>query len=455
MTRSSKRSWKKWPARDDRTRSRHAGRLFFRLFLILAAFQAGGNVARGYVRMVLEGKVLKWSTSTLSWRLNKTAPPGIADGSHAVALEHAFQAWEDLPGSKVRFNRKANTSSRNVNTSDHIIFFDGNNHSGFFPPGSGIVAITPISFEIGTGRILDADILFNSQDFDFSTDGSPGRYDLQDVAAHEIGHFIGLDHSPLLSSTLWPFVAPRQWLHRSLSPDDAAGGTAVMSRGTDSVLSGRLFKSDASVLKGGLVVAVHAEDGRVAGSVLSDKNGNWTLRGLSAGNFFVYAAPVEGSFQQDNLTGETPLQTDFGVTFYGGFSNPAVHPLGASSSLDCGSLTGRPDSPLLDSAGTPLLIHPGESRPLTLSGAGFPPGGLSLADLSPAITLSGVNNGSNWVQATVTVSPSCPLGTYDLYLTTASGDLEAASGALEVVAPAPVLAGGAPPGGGVGGGTRG
>ncbi len=453
MTRSSKRSWKKWPARGDRPRFPRAGRLLFRVLLILVAFQAGGDAARGYVRMILGGKVLKWNTPTLSWRLNKTAPPGIEDGSHAAALEHAFQAWEDLPGSKVRFNRKADTSSRNINTSDHILYFDGNNHSGFFPPGGGIVALTPISFDVGTGRILDADILFNSRDFDFATDGSPGRYDLQDVASHEIGHFIGLDHSPLVSSTLWPFVAPRQWLHRSLSADDAAGGTAVMSNGLDSSLSGRLFKSDASVLKGGLVVAVHAEDGRVAGSALSDKNGNWSLRGLSAGNFFVYAAPVEGNFQQENLTGETPLQNDFGVTFYGGFSNPAVHPLGASSHLDCGSLAARPDSPLLESASTPLLIHPGESRPLTLSGAGFPPGGLSLVELSPGITLSGVSNGANWVQATVTVSPSCPLGAYDLYLTTASGDLEAASGVVEVVAPAPLLSGVDPPIGSVNGGT--
>ncbi|MEZ6020564.1 MAG: matrixin family metalloprotease [Planctomycetota bacterium] len=72
--------------------------------------------------------------------------------------------------------------------------FDEINSSGYFPTGSGIVAITPLEFYT-TGRIIDADVLFNGKDFHFTTKQETNRFDIQDVAAHELGHLLGLDHS--------------------------------------------------------------------------------------------------------------------------------------------------------------------------------------------------------------------------------------------------------------------
>ena len=43
------------------------------------------------------------------------------------------------------------------------------------------------------GNPVEADIRFNTE-FKWSTTGASGAYDIQSVAAHEIGHVIQFDH---------------------------------------------------------------------------------------------------------------------------------------------------------------------------------------------------------------------------------------------------------------------
>lgn len=68
--------------------------------------------------------------------------------------------------------------------------------------GGEELAITAVHYSPITGEILDADIIINTVDNDFSTgactpSGTPsGPYDLQNTLVHELGHLIGLDHPP-------------------------------------------------------------------------------------------------------------------------------------------------------------------------------------------------------------------------------------------------------------------
>lgn len=58
------------------------------------------------------------------------------------------------------------------------------------------------SFELGgDGRLWDADIELNAFDYVFTTDGSQGR-DLDNVLLHEVGHWLGLDHSKARDSVM-------------------------------------------------------------------------------------------------------------------------------------------------------------------------------------------------------------------------------------------------------------
>ena len=83
-------------------------------------------------------------------------------------------------------------------------------------------------------QIVEADMTFNSA-FTWSTTGS-GGYDIQTVALHEFGHWVGLDHSPIWESIMYYQI---KGVQRNLHPVDVAGIQYIYgksaSSGTDPI----------------------------------------------------------------------------------------------------------------------------------------------------------------------------------------------------------------------------
>lgn len=94
------------------------------------------------------------------------------------------------------------------------------------------IAITTTSYNPNTGRILDSDIEFNAPTFTFSTVDAPPclagmnrtscvAADIQNTTTHELGHLLGLGHSPAVGSTMSFRANPGELSKRVLDADSA------------------------------------------------------------------------------------------------------------------------------------------------------------------------------------------------------------------------------------------
>lgn len=75
------------------------------------------------------------------------------------------------------------------------------------------------------GSMHDADIFMNAAGNTFSLQGEAGTVDVRSVLTHELGHALGLAHSPDPTATMYPTLSGRAW--RSLEADDRAGVCAL------------------------------------------------------------------------------------------------------------------------------------------------------------------------------------------------------------------------------------
>ena len=86
---------------------------------------------------------------------------------------------------------------------------------------TGYVALTGIFYE-KNGKIIESDIVFDSSlNWTIGIENaSNDAYDVQVTATHEIGHFIGIHHSPVTNSTMDNSIWPADLSKRTLETSD-------------------------------------------------------------------------------------------------------------------------------------------------------------------------------------------------------------------------------------------
>lgn len=90
--------------------------------------------------------------------------------------------------------------------------------------GSLVYGLTVLTFNRQSGAIADADILLNDAHFDFCLqDCLPGQVSLCNTTTHEVGHLLGLDHSPDADATMYPSAPAGETRKCDLHDDDRAG----------------------------------------------------------------------------------------------------------------------------------------------------------------------------------------------------------------------------------------
>jgi hypothetical protein len=179
-----------------------------------------------------KGKPLFWTSSCIGYALQKDGTESIEMDDVKSAITKAFQAWNDVecpdghatltltPQDDVACHKSQyNPDGPNVN----VVLFQDNDWT--YHGVDGTLAKTQVTFNEETGEIYDADIEVNAAFNALTVTDEPAKiqYDLQAILTHEVGHFIGLGHSPDSNASMYASYAPGSTTQRNVSPDDAAG----------------------------------------------------------------------------------------------------------------------------------------------------------------------------------------------------------------------------------------
>lgn len=215
-------------------------RLWFTIVCAAALVCVGAGRAASYSPFYTDDS----RTLALSWRRQpvrlylstsvRTPPPNIKAGSDVEgAVRRALGHWERA--ACVRFvivwtdEQSASAGLRGDGVSLITVADTPENNSFFSGRGIGY---TKLFFNLRTGEIGEADIVINPRQ-KFSTDGSPGTYDLESTLTHEVGHLLGLDHSGAEGSVMREGQAingrpvGRHLSQRELGDDDRAVARSI------------------------------------------------------------------------------------------------------------------------------------------------------------------------------------------------------------------------------------
>lgn len=168
----------------------------------------------------LDGDRSKWNRNP-SFSFGRLLP-AIQDGSVQQALRDAFAAWAQVPGSNLRFQEVAQRG-------DFTLEFLAD-----WPAELGDTTAGVTFTNRRGGVISSAEIQFNAQNFEWSTRGEVGKADVAGIAAHEIGHGIGLGHSFYRSATMY-WTGDDGGL-AELDPDDIRGMRFLYGNGGEGVM---------------------------------------------------------------------------------------------------------------------------------------------------------------------------------------------------------------------------
>lgn len=375
-----------------------------------------------------------WPASAfpLQYSIDRRVVDLVPGGEATIAS--AFAVWAAVPDAKVSFRSlgvvdglKATQDSKNTITICDGLF-----------SGQGAIAMTTNWHDTDTGALQEADIMIDPNV------GSSG-YSVSQAIEHEIGHFLGLDHSAVLTSVMYPYVGKDGM--PSLDSDDKIGIANLYPRvdptTAGATLKGKVTGNDGAIF-GAQVVALN-ERGEPVATALSDENGEFVMQAVPAGNYRVYAEPLDGPVDPRNLAGvwhdakmqsfptrfasATPLAVSNGNVY----GNLVVNASGAPVQLNPKWIaTCPPDAADFSLMSVPAVLHPGQTVSLAVGGDGFTSGMTKFDVLNPSIQrISDFRYGANFAYATFRVAPDAK-STSAVIQVTSGNDTATLTGALRV-----------------------
>ena len=282
------------------------------------------------VRVGTRQITLKWAQTPVRYFVSaRSTVPGVAVTDFEAAVARAFARWQAVPTAGITYQYGGLTTARPGED-------DGSSTLGFesHPELDRVLASTSFLIDRTTGALLESDIFFNSTfAWSVAAAGETGRFDLESIALHEIGHFSGLGHSALgetelregggrrvlsAEAVMFPIAFTAGSIAgRELKADDIAGISDIYpdgdfnSRGS---FSGRVLQ-DGRPLFGAHVIAFDPATHELVAGFTLDSQGTFAIAGLSPGPKVIRVEPLDDADLDSFFSATQTVDVDFRVTF--------------------------------------------------------------------------------------------------------------------------------------------
>jgi hypothetical protein len=275
---------------------------------------------------------LQWPARTpVRYFISDTGVDGVSAPQFRDAVGRGFDTWQAVDTASATVEFAGFVAGRPLDQ-------DGANVIGFAsrPDLERTLASTSFLIDTRTGEILESDIFFNSAfQWSVAPGGEAGRFDVQSIATHESGHFLGLGHSALGETEMRPGGGRRllasgavmfpvaftagNIVDRELAADDIAGVSDIYPDGdfrrTTGTLQGTVTKGGKGIF-GAHVVAFNLRTGHLVGGFSLDDAGAFAIAGLAAGTYIVRIEPLDDGDVESFFESTSKVDADFKAKYY-------------------------------------------------------------------------------------------------------------------------------------------
>lgn len=300
-----------------------------------------------------------WASSPVTFYVNPVNAD-VSQSAAIAALQAGMDVWNTQSGTSFRYQYGGTAT-------DTATAYDNRNVIFFRNVSNGSTIATTYSWWSSSNELLDSDIIFWDGGFTFFT-GSSGcgvvanaAY-IEDIAAHELGHALGLNHSTSTDATMYPSYSYCSQAFRTLAADDINGAKALYptvsntapsvtisspgnnsSYGSGAVIT---FSGSASDTQDGSLTSALAWTSSIDGSI--GLGGSFT-KALTAGTHTIKATAVDSgglttvkqvtvTVASSNSAPSVTISSPANGTTYG--SGAAVLFSGSATDSQDGTLTG-------------------------------------------------------------------------------------------------------------------